>query len=121
MQRQIPPRRTFSCTPPTLAHNLAALNVTCNLRKWKPLLVRGRFGRKDDGPVAHSSPILACVGMFRSTQLCHPDRNRSLQSDDLWSGGIGVSGGAEGAPFQISRSLRNLEWDVGGWHTMQQA
>src|SRR3989442_811422 len=25
--------------------------------------------------------------MFRSFQFCHPDRNRSSQSDDLWSGG----------------------------------
>src|SRR5258708_1047772 len=39
MQRQIPPGRAFSCTPPTLALNLAALSVTCNLRKWKRLLV----------------------------------------------------------------------------------
>jgi hypothetical protein len=40
MQRQIPPGRAFSCTAPTLAPNLAALSVTCTLRKWKPLLVR---------------------------------------------------------------------------------
>src|ERR1700687_2405449 len=36
MQRQIPPGRAFSCTAPTLAPNLAALSVTCNLRKQHP-------------------------------------------------------------------------------------
>src|SRR5437870_13268901 len=35
MQRQIPPGRAFSCTAPTLAPTLAALSVTCNLRKWR--------------------------------------------------------------------------------------
>src|SRR3989454_2568594 len=30
---------------PTFAPNLAALSVTCNLRKWKPLLVRWQFGK----------------------------------------------------------------------------
>src|SRR6267154_6631437 len=28
MQRQIPPRRVFSCSAPTLAHDLTALSVT---------------------------------------------------------------------------------------------
>src|SRR5712691_13173786 len=36
MQRQIPPGRAFSCTPPTLAPNLDALSVTCNLRSLDP-------------------------------------------------------------------------------------
>src|SRR6266478_3198163 len=35
MQRQIPPGRDFSCITPTLAPILAALSVTCSLRKWK--------------------------------------------------------------------------------------
>src|SRR5947208_2679824 len=42
MQRQIPPERAFSCAAPTLAPILAALSVTCTLRKWKLLLVRTR-------------------------------------------------------------------------------
>src|SRR5271157_6090056 len=33
MQRQIPPG--FSCTAPTLAPNLAALSLTCNLCSWR--------------------------------------------------------------------------------------
>src|SRR5579863_4713612 len=33
MQRRIPSRRPLSCTAATLAPNLAALSVTCNLRK----------------------------------------------------------------------------------------
>src|SRR5208283_1924980 len=44
MQRQIPPARAFSCTPPTLAPNLAALRLTCTLRKWKPLLPPKKAG-----------------------------------------------------------------------------
>jgi hypothetical protein len=36
MQRQIPPGRAFSHTPPTLAPNLTAFSVTCKIRKWKP-------------------------------------------------------------------------------------
>src|ERR1035438_874290 len=50
MRRQIPPGRAFSCTAPTLAPILAALSVTCTLRKWKPglggdegRLLLGRF------------------------------------------------------------------------------
>src|ERR1019366_8315822 len=38
MQRQIPSGRAFSWTAPTPAPNLAALSVTCNLGRWKPLL-----------------------------------------------------------------------------------
>jgi len=30
--------------------------------------------------VAHSSLVLARVGMFKSPQLCHPDRNAMLTS-----------------------------------------
>src|ERR1039458_6227826 len=38
MQRQIPSGPAFSCAAPTLAPNLAALSVTCNLGRGKPLL-----------------------------------------------------------------------------------
>src|SRR3979411_164368 len=37
MQRQISPAQPFSCIAPTLAPVLAALSVTRNIRKWKPL------------------------------------------------------------------------------------
>src|SRR5208282_315470 len=48
MQRQIPPGRSFSCPAPTLAPNLAALGLTCNLR------------RKDGWRVPHPCPCALC-------------------------------------------------------------
>src|SRR5437870_3449569 len=62
MPRRIP--RAFSWSPPTLSPNLAALSVTCNLRKRNPLhnLSKQEGSRRMPKAVSASSGTCATLG-----------------------------------------------------------
>src|SRR5882757_7351130 len=86
MQRQIPPGRAFSCAPPTLAPNLAALSVTCNLRRWKGSLFwfDKQFGKMDGGPL---KPALGLSGDVHISPSVIPTGPDHREGSDLRSGG----------------------------------
>src|SRR5277367_2182319 len=61
-----------------------------------PSNARNPYPTKNDG--ANPTRNVQTPNSVIPTKLCHPDRNRSSQSDDLWSGGT----------LCLTRSGRNL-------------
>src|SRR5580658_6929437 len=88
MQRQISPQWTFSCSAPSLAPNLAALSLSCNLSARGSLNAvlefpgtSGKWVQADRGARSNQTPFLAGEQNAAYLAAVYPANGRTLTDD----------------------------------------